>query len=46
MGQTANGQSRTPSDYSIIRELPNGSIVKDHATNSLHFLKEYSFTNQ
>ena len=46
MGQTPNGQSLPSTDYSTIRELPNGSIIKDHATSNLHFLKEYSFTNQ
>lgn len=29
-----------------MREVPNGSIVRESANGRLHFVKEYSFTNQ
>lgn len=46
MGQTNNGQAISNGEYTILRETPNGSIVKELNNNRLHFLKEYSFTNQ
>lgn len=46
MGQANNGQSSGSSDYVVLREVPNGSIVKEAGNGKLHFVKEYSFTNQ
>lgn len=46
MGQASNGQTLPNGEYSLHRELPNGSIVKEQVNGKLHFLKEYSFTNQ
>jgi phosphoribosylaminoimidazole-succinocarboxamide synthase len=44
MGQT--GSQAMPNEYSLVRELPNGSVVRQAGSGQLHFLKEYSFTNQ
>ncbi len=45
MGQANNGQS-LPSEYIVVREVANGSIVRESSNGRLHFVKEYSFTNQ
>lgn len=46
MGQGNNGQALPSSEYTLIRDLPNGSIVRESSNGRFHFLKEYSFTNQ
>lgn len=46
MGQANNGQALPNSEYCLVRELPNGSIVREQGNGKLHFLKEYSYTNQ
>jgi len=45
MGQTNTTQNIALTDFSLVRELPNGSIVKEN-NGRLHFVKEYTFTNQ
>ena len=46
MGQGSSAQNMPGAEYSLVRDLPNGSIVRENANGRLHFLKEYSFTNQ
>jgi hypothetical protein len=46
MGQTNQSQSLPCGEYTTIREVCNGSIVREGANGRLHFVKEYSFTNQ
>lgn len=44
MGQ-ANPNHQASGEYSLLRELPNGTLVSD-SKGETHFLKEYSYTNQ
>jgi hypothetical protein len=46
MGQAQTNYGVPSSEYTLFKELPNGSIVKDSSKGKLHFLKEYSYTNQ
>lgn len=46
MGQANQSQSLPAGEYIPVREVPNGTIVREGSSGRLHFVKEYSFTNQ